>query len=386
MSNELQLVTTNSAADGWVDGTPGAVSTGYQAQNTVLQALFNGLDKSSVRISGANLIVDPSGVIDDSGLPFVVQSAITLALPTTGAANWYLKVVAGSTALERSIEFTDNRGTYDAAKNGFYNTGGERVLNWCYNRFSAQLVRLPDSDRLGGGDDMNIQLPYLSDLSYFAWQSKIQYAYYNPATTSVLGIAYKADTDQFLILKAVSIGIRSVDIINRNGTSGGSVAIGGTTQTLIAYDNTAGKMLIGEGGNTVKVYTGATTTLEDTLTVKAFRIGVDGSGNLLGCESGGTVVTRYTGLSDTELDTATVGQETHGLAWDTLNDNLLIVQEYGSDYFIEVCNGFTATRAFRLAYCSNASCKGICFDPLASHLYFTLGDYIYLHGQRRIVF
>jgi hypothetical protein len=144
MSDELQILTTNAASDGWVDGVPGAVSTGYQAQNTVLQALFNGLDKSSVRISGANLIVDPSGVIDDSGLPFVVSTLITLAVPSAQKLN-FLKVVAGSTALERSIEFTDDRGTYDAAKNGFYNISGERILNWVVVYPSLEVFRLGDN-------------------------------------------------------------------------------------------------------------------------------------------------------------------------------------------------------------------------------------------------
>lgn len=141
MADEVEIITTNAAADGWVDDIPDAVSTGYQIQNTVMQAIFNGFDNTSISISGSNIIISVSGIIDDSGVPFVVKSQITLTLPTTGF-NWFLKVVAGSTVLLREIEFTDDRGTYDTTKNAFYNGSGERILNWMYNEPSEELNRI----------------------------------------------------------------------------------------------------------------------------------------------------------------------------------------------------------------------------------------------------
>ena len=40
--------------------------------------------------------------------------------------------MAGSTGILKDIEFTTDRGTYDTAKNGWYNGSGERTLNWMY--------------------------------------------------------------------------------------------------------------------------------------------------------------------------------------------------------------------------------------------------------------
>lgn len=169
MANDLQAVTKNTALDDWIDDTPGAASTGYQSQNVVIQALFNGKENITPTISGNNLTLAVDGFIDDSGLPFEVSTLITLALPTAGAANWYLKVVSGSTALERSIEFDDDRGIYDASKNGYYTAGGERVLNWLYNRIQNKLVKIEDSGN-NNGDSValaNNPLGYIRRSDFF---------------------------------------------------------------------------------------------------------------------------------------------------------------------------------------------------------------------------
>lgn len=396
MSDELQLVTTNAASDGWVDGVPGAVSTGYQAQNTVLQALFNGLDKSSVRISGANLIVDPSGVIDDSGLPFVVQSAITLALPTTGAANWFLKVVAGSTAIERSIEFTDDRGTYDASKNGFYNTGGERVLNWCYNRFSEQLVRLPDSLMLGSnaGDGL-IKLPYFSDLIYHGWLSKIKRAKLDPINVGTYyDIAFYPPKNQLLSLqrRVAGAGDYSVYVYNQDETLDATLSFGTTLYSGVAYDEITDQLIIGTGANAY-VKAGLSTTAVTNFAAKSFRLTVDNSGNLIGCESGSSVVTRYTGISGSVLDSfdtsAREGWDSiHGLSWDFANNNLVVVAKYGSDYIIVVLDGFSNSVLWKVPIDAGAECRGIAIDPITSNLWQTEftdvnNSDLYIRGQVR---
>lgn len=396
MADELQLVTTNAASDGWVDGIPSAVSTGYQAQNTVLQALFNGLDKSSVRIDGAFLKIDPSGVIDDSGLPFVVQSAITLTLPTTGAANWFLKVVAGSTALERSIEFTDDRGTYDAAKNGFYNTGGERVLNWCYNRFSEQLVRLPDSLMLGSnvGDGL-IKLPYFSDLIYHGWLSKIKRANLAPINEGAYyDIAFYPPKNQRLMLihSVAGAGNYSVYVYNPDDTLDTTLSFGTTLYYSVAYDEITNQLIIGTGANAY-VKAGLSTTAVTNFAAKSFRLTVDNSGNLIGCESGSSVVTRYTGISGSVLDSfdtsALEGWDSiHGLSWDFANNNLVVVAKYGSDYIIVVLDGFSNSVLWKVPIDAGADCGGIAIDPITSNLWqseFTdvNNSDLYIRGQVR---
>jgi hypothetical protein len=397
MADELQLVTTNAASDGWVDGVPGAVSTGYQAQNTVLQALFNGLDKSSVRISGANLIIDPSGVIDDSGLPFVVQSAITLALPTTGAANWFLKVVAGSTALERSIEFTDDRGTYDASKNGFYNTGGERVLNWCYNRFSAKLVRLPDSVMLGSNaGDGQVKLPYFSDFIYQGWLSKIKKANTDPINVySFLDNAFYPQENQRLQLGFAPAGVGSytVSVYNPDGTLDSTLSFGSALHYSVAYDEITDQLIIGTGAKAY-VKAGLSTTAVTNFAAKTFRLTVDSSGNLIGCESGSSVITRYTGISGSVLDSFDTNaleawDEVHGLAWDFANDNLVIIAKYGAVFYIVVLDGFSNTVIWKSCVADAATIiTGIAIDPITSNLWQSQltdanNSNLYIRGQVR---
>jgi len=127
MSNELELVTENAAADSWVDATPGAITTGYQAQNTTISAAYIGMDNSSVSVSGSDVVVAVSGPIDDSGLLFSVGSAVTLTPPSSG--TYYIRVIAGTAWNQRSLELTTDVPSWDAVKNGLYSSG-KRVLNW----------------------------------------------------------------------------------------------------------------------------------------------------------------------------------------------------------------------------------------------------------------
>ena len=129
MADELEILTENAAGTGWVDLSPGAESTGYQAQNTNIESNRNGIDSSYVRWDSgtSEIVIEESGPIDDNGVPFAVKNEIRLADP--GAGTWYLKVVAGSTILLRSIEVSASKGTWDGSKNGLY-VSGDRVLNW----------------------------------------------------------------------------------------------------------------------------------------------------------------------------------------------------------------------------------------------------------------
>jgi len=61
MADELSISTVNQAGDGWVDQIPGPVSSGYQAQNTVISSTLIGIDKSEVRPAPrAKIIIEPS--------------------------------------------------------------------------------------------------------------------------------------------------------------------------------------------------------------------------------------------------------------------------------------------------------------------------------------
>lgn len=130
MADELGIITENDAGTSWVDLVPDEVSSGYQAQNTNIEANRNGIDLSHVRYDsgGDEIVIEPSGPIDDNGLPFSVDSQITFANP--GAGTWYLRVIPGSTSLLRSIDIVSTQGTWDGSKNGLYDGNPYRILNW----------------------------------------------------------------------------------------------------------------------------------------------------------------------------------------------------------------------------------------------------------------
>jgi hypothetical protein len=128
MADEIEILTENEAGDSWVDPTPSAVSTGYSAQNTNIEALFNGYDKFDVQYSSPNIIINISGIADDNGLPMVVKSQILIDISGQANGTYYLKIIAGSTTLKRSISLVTTAGTWDASKSGFYESG-DRILD-----------------------------------------------------------------------------------------------------------------------------------------------------------------------------------------------------------------------------------------------------------------
>jgi hypothetical protein len=128
MADEIEILTENEAGDSWVDPTPSAVSTGYSAQNTNIEALFNGYDKFDVQYSSPNIIINISGIADDNGLPMVVKSQILIDISGQANGTYYLKIIAGSTTLKRSISLVTTPGTWDASKSGFYESG-DRILD-----------------------------------------------------------------------------------------------------------------------------------------------------------------------------------------------------------------------------------------------------------------
>jgi len=127
MANEAEFLTINQAGNSWVDASPGAESTGYQPQNTNIEARTLGQDDTHIEVSGTNLILDPSGVIDDNGIPIVIKSQITLSTITD--TTHYIAVVAGSSTTQRSLSIVTTAGLWDVSKNGYYESG-VRILNW----------------------------------------------------------------------------------------------------------------------------------------------------------------------------------------------------------------------------------------------------------------
>lgn len=150
MADEIEILTENEAGDSWVDPTPSAVTTGYSAQNTNIEALFNGYDRFDVQYSSPNIIINISGIADDNGLPMVVKSQILIDISAQANGTYYLKIIAGSTTLKRSISLVTTPGTWDASKSGFYESG-DRILDTIIikDATGVYLARRFDNDTKG---------------------------------------------------------------------------------------------------------------------------------------------------------------------------------------------------------------------------------------------
>ena len=78
MANEAQQLTVNAAGTSWVDVTPGAVSTGYQIQNTTIEADYVGIYATHVTASGGDATLQISGPVDVAGILYKITAAVTL--------------------------------------------------------------------------------------------------------------------------------------------------------------------------------------------------------------------------------------------------------------------------------------------------------------------
>ena len=109
------------------DNVPGAVSTGYQRQNTNSEISRNGLDLSSITLgpSSNEITIDVSGGVDVNGVLYSCKTSTTITIPP---GLWYIKLTAGST-VNTLTPVLSGSGTWDSTKNGRYDSG-ERVLNW----------------------------------------------------------------------------------------------------------------------------------------------------------------------------------------------------------------------------------------------------------------
>lgn len=338
MSDEIAILTENEAGDGWVDSSPGEIDTGYQAQNLGFTALFNGLDNSAASVSGSNLILSPSGIIDINGMPFIIKSQITLTLPTSGVGPWFVKLIAGTTSLEKSAEFTNSRGTYDASKNGWYSASGERVLNWVYNRYSGRLTRLtPDDQDLGTVNDditqngfmpANRVLPAMWGMCAKQWSIT--------SGVACKGLSYY---DGYLY----NLG-DTIEKYNLEGTLLSSIAIA-LDATYTGYycstiDRTTGNLIriayIHPGGipstfpTYVLEYSGISSTILNTIYLGVIAAGtaceVDGDGNLLYFRSGSGDVRVYDGISSTLDTTLTADADTKRISWDFYGRNAMTIE------------------------------------------------------------
>ncbi len=119
MANESERLTNP-------DSTPGAVSTGYQAQNTRSYSSTTGIDSSYVTGGAGAATLEISGPTDVNGVLYNHKSAVIFTPPATG--KYYIHLVGTGANLTPTLATDD--GDFVEDDNGRYNSSGERILNW----------------------------------------------------------------------------------------------------------------------------------------------------------------------------------------------------------------------------------------------------------------
>ena len=120
MANEFEIISNPTQL-------PEAVSTGYERQNTKMSSGFTGIDNSILEVTGADtfkLLV--SGAVDVNGTLYNCSTEVEFTLTDIG--KYYIRLAGVGSQLTPTI--TTDVPTFDDSKNGLYNDGGERVLNW----------------------------------------------------------------------------------------------------------------------------------------------------------------------------------------------------------------------------------------------------------------
>jgi hypothetical protein len=108
------------------DNVPGAVSSGYQRQNTNFFASTVGLDLLSFVKNSTNntLTLYGGGIVEINGALYKIQSNVTFNLDTS--KNQYVRLLPSGDYASASL--VDALGTFDYNKNGYY-SGGARIIN-----------------------------------------------------------------------------------------------------------------------------------------------------------------------------------------------------------------------------------------------------------------
>jgi len=166
MANEAQIINNP-------DSTPGAVSTGYQLQNTGMVSQRVGIDKTVVEGGTGECVLKISGPVDVNGVMYTIQSEVTFTLTTAG--KYFIHLATGGTGtLTPTIGTGAN--TFDDDKNARYtDTGTFRVLNWViyYDGTTAYVHRLitPESTKTNLYDLDEPEETYISTTAT-AWTAK----------------------------------------------------------------------------------------------------------------------------------------------------------------------------------------------------------------------
>lgn len=155
---DLQILTENALGDGWIDNTPGAVSTGYQAQNTNITARSLGLDSTHVVNNGDSTITvkGNSGAIDVNGVPFVITNDKIFQITAFADRQTSFFIIRDTIdPLLKDLLVTTAAISWNSTKNYYETSAGERALNWTVTRVDNSLTisRIDNSTDDSGNPD-----------------------------------------------------------------------------------------------------------------------------------------------------------------------------------------------------------------------------------------
>lgn len=384
MANELTQTTINALGTGWIDSTPGATSTGYQAQNTNIQARTLGQDLSSVRVSGTDIIVDISGPIDVDGTPFSITSAVTLT-PYTGGVQ-YIKVVDGSTTTQKSLELTTNTPVWDASKNALYDSG-DRVLNWeILPNETIRLNRIKDPQYLNTALGSSEQT--IGNLGFTRWNDlmPLTYPYYFDSFVPI------ANASKMCVIGGDLYVIASTTLYHFDGISNSlldSFTHGLGNVSGITYDYVSNNLLLCTQ-NTLYIMDGISSTVLTSFAISTFTNGIafDGT-NLIRVDgdlgSGGSNFVRiHDGITSTVLTSISISTSyIRGVTYDGNNIICGGMNLGATASFIYVLKGETSSLHFTLDAFGTTAVDGISdFAHDGRHLISlnSNNDTIYVHG------
>jgi hypothetical protein len=118
MANELQQLPNP-------DNVPGAVTTGYQRQNTNMYAIQTGIDTTEPVDNGNGVITIPTGgIVEVNGVLYKLVSDIVLQKPNTNTCYWIaINTNDDNTA---NAELVTRPGRWNPLKQGCYLNNNNR--------------------------------------------------------------------------------------------------------------------------------------------------------------------------------------------------------------------------------------------------------------------
>ena len=155
------------------DNVPGAVTTGYQRQNTNMFAIKTGLDTTAPFDDGTGVTIPLGGVVETNGAMYRIVNEITLTKPNASAAYW-VAVVPGEDGSTATFELRARPGAWDSARNGCYLPDGRRTLDW---------VSLGEVSSLGAGNDAVVFEQNIKG----KWTANLKKGWYGTRLASGLG-------------------------------------------------------------------------------------------------------------------------------------------------------------------------------------------------------